>query len=288
MRSRKRSAIWICSLSCIVVLLVVWLAWPRIVGIPGWLDGLGLLSWLKKLAPLDQWFIALGTVGAVIYAIFSETFLLWLRRPKLRVTFAETEPYVIQIPIMRRADGPSNPSLQARILVRNEGTRRAKAVSVYARRLFRRSEGGPTAMSWFIPMDLKWAEDENVLTAISSGVERTCNVIGIERPSGRVRPSLPGPAPKGSILREQIVPPQAPEEFDYGSTCFAVVQTSKNVTSFSNLVFPGTYRLELVISAANAKSQMLGFDFHFDGRWLDDRLEMVPEAASFSLRKYPR
>lgn len=286
MNSRKRSSVWIYALSGSTVLLVVWLAWPRIVGIPDWLDELGLLTWLKKLAPLDQWFIALGTVGAVTYAIFSETFLWWLRRPKLRVVFSETEPCLIQIPILRSGDG-SNPSFQARFLVRNEGTRRAKAVSIYARRLYRRSEGTLTAVSWFIHMDLKWAEDEKMLTAISPGVERTCNVIGIERP-GRARPTLPGPAPAGSIIRELVGPPQEPEAFDYRSTCFAVVHTAASITSFSNLVFPGTYSLELVISAANAKSKVLWFDFCFDGRWFDDRLAMVPGAASFALRKYPR
>jgi hypothetical protein len=253
------------------MLFAVWLGWPRIVGVPAWLNEIGLLNWLKGVAPLDQWLIAFGTVSAVAYAIFSETFLSWWRRPKLRILFDATEPYVIQIPVLRPATTEANPSFQVRMLVKNEGMSRAEAVSVYARRLFRRSGGDLKLLAWFIPMDLKWAEDEKALTAISPGVERTCNVVGIEKPGTAARPSL-------SV-------PQAPAGFDYATNCFAHVQTVSDPTSFCNCAFPASYRLELVVSAANAKSQLLAFDFWLDGRWFDNRQDMIPGAASFSVRR---
>ena len=197
MRVSKR-LLWVASF--VVIIFLAWLGWPwpRVAGIPAWLKYIGLLDWLAKLAPLDQWFIAFGTVSALVYAIFSETFLLWWRRPKLRVLFAEAEPFVIQIPIVRQ--NSINPSIQSRILIRNDGETRAEAVAVYARRLYRRGEEDLTGMSWFIPMDLKWAEDENPITAISAGVERTCNVIGIERPAELVIPLLPGPISMGGMF----------------------------------------------------------------------------------------
>jgi hypothetical protein len=36
--------------------------------------------------------------------------------------------------------------------------------------------------------------------------------------------------------------------------------------------------------SANAKSQLLEFDFWLDGRWFDFRKEMIPGAASFSVK----
>ena len=260
-------------------LALVWLYLPKIAGIPGWLKHIGLLDWLKALAPLDQWFTAVGTVSAVFYAIFHETLLSWWRRPKLEVLFAEGPPYVIQIPVFRSVDetlagSTGNASCQVRMLVKNEGTNRAEAVSVYARRLLRRNKGWLTPLEWFIPMDLKWAEDEATpTTAISAGVERTCNLIGIERPWHGLRPRLEVP--------------QAPTGFNYASTCFAHVQTAADPTSCCNLVFPGDYRLELVLSAANTESRLLAFDFIFDGGWSVDQREMIPKRASFSLSILP-
>lgn len=268
MRAFKRRSAFILGGVIAAMLFLTWLGWPRIVGVPAWLNEIGLVGWLKGLAPLDQWFIAFGTVSAVAYAIFSVTFLSWWRRPKLRILFAATEPYVIQIPVLRPTFTQANPSLQVRMLIKNEGKTRAEAVSVYARRLFNRSAGGLTALAWFIPMDLKWAEDEKALTAISPSVERTCNVLGIENPGAAAEPGL--------------LVPQAPAGFDYFTDCFAHVQTVSDPTNFCNLVFPGSYRLELVVSAANAKSELLAFDFKFDGRWFTNRQDMIPGAASFS------
>lgn len=255
-----------------VVVFAVWLGWPRIVGIPAWLRSIGFLGWLSGLAPLEQWFIAFGTVSAVVYAIFHEMFLSWLRRPKLRVLYEPKQPFIIQIPVLRplgsdRTTVFSNPSFQVRMIVQNEGTTRAEAVSIYARRLYRRTDGRPLPLDWFLPMDLKWTEDEKAPTAISAGVERTCNVVGVEKPSQLIVPGLPVP--------------QAPPGFDYQTACFAHIQTIRDPSSSCNIVFPGAYRLELVLSAANAKSQLLYFDFWFDGRWFDAQRDMIPEAASF-------
>jgi hypothetical protein len=92
--------------------------------------------------------------------------------PKLRVLFDVTEPYVIQIPVGRMHQVAFNPSFQVRMLIKNDGATRAESVSVYARRLSRRDGDDLTPLAWFIPMDLKWAEDEKASTAISPGVER--------------------------------------------------------------------------------------------------------------------
>jgi hypothetical protein len=42
--------------------------------------------------------------------------------------------------------------------------------------------------------------------------------------------------------------------------------------------------LELVVFAANAKSQVLAFDFGFNGHWFETQQEMIPGAASFSVK----
>ena len=272
MQAFERRLGWI--IVCAVVLCIAWLRWPSIVGTPGWLGQAEFLCWLKKLSPLDQWVTAVGTVLAVIYAIFHEMFLMWLRRPKLKVLFEKKEPYVISIPIRRPSpEGDLQPSYQVRMLISNEGTNRAESVGVYAKRLYRRDETDRELLPWFLPMDLTWAEDGRVTTAISAGVERTCNLVEIAKPRQSAKP--------------YPEPPQAPRDFDYAQDCFARIQTAADPTSRSSFVYPANYRLELVLSAANAKSQSLNFDFKFDGRWFDNLPEMMPAAASFELELSP-
>src|SRR5580704_15829335 len=59
----------------VLVLAILWLAYPRIAGTPDWLEHLGLLGWLRKLDPLDRWAVALTTFAAVIVALFQD----WIR-----------------------------------------------------------------------------------------------------------------------------------------------------------------------------------------------------------------
>jgi len=259
------------ALTAAALAVLAWLDWPRLAGTPAWLNHIGLIPWLKAASPLDQWFAAVGTVSTLMYAIFSETFLSWWRRPRLEVFFEPRQPFLIEIPVLRGPMG--NRSLQVRLLVRNEGGTRAEAVAIYARRLFRREGSVVVELPWFIPMDLKWAEDERPMTAISPGVERTCNLLGIEEPGRTVSPGLPAP--------------QAPDGFDFLRSCFVKVQTAGDPTNLSNYVFPGSYRLELVVSAANARSRIIALDFWFDGRFLASLADMVPGAASFSITLDP-
>jgi hypothetical protein len=183
----------------------------------------------------------------------------------------ESSPYIIAIPVRRATE--VGDSYQVRMIVEDKGKTRAKSVSVYAKRLYRHNRDTLQPLDWFIPMDLKWAEDERQpLTGISPSVGRTCNIAALEEPRAILDPA-----------QYQCRPPQAPEKFDYTTTCYAHIHTMQDPSSGCNLVFPGSYRLELVVSAANAESQRVDVDFTFNGQWRDSRTEMFPAAASFTV-----
>lgn len=243
-----------------------------IAGLPEWLKSIGLLDWLAKLDPLDKW---LGIFAAILiggYAIFHETLWAWIRRPKLRVV---PDLSCIDIPVnfhdregnvVRTAD-----SFQIRVVVRNKGKSRAESVEVYAERLSRREDDETPFVecAWFLPMNLTWANQEGAYTGISPKIERVCNIAGVMNPAEADKPRFPIP--------------HAPASFDYGTACTLRLHTVVHTSSHSNWVYPGSYRLDLVVAAANAKSRRTSVDLTFDGRWRADKKQMFAEALKVSL-----
>lgn len=261
--------------------LFFWAAWPRLAGIPAWLRSVGLLSWLSALEPLDRWITSIGAVLIGLYAIFHETLWVWIRRPKLEVSFDSTRPYCIAIPIRVSSSTIIQgviatvekvlPSFQIRLVVKNRGSARADNVEVYAVRLRERHGTEDVSAPWFLPMNLVWANADRPYVGISRDVERTCDIAGILKPGKEVQP------------RERI--PHAPDTFSYETTSVVRLHTEVTATSYSNYLFPGSYILDLVVSAGNAKSRKLSLSIRFDGRWFDKQDQMFAEAVVVSLLK---
>lgn len=68
-----------------------------------------------------EWMIAVGTVGAVLVALFWSTFLGYLRRPELVIAYEPREPFCRPTDMVDIDDGSVVPSFWIRVKVSNGG-----------------------------------------------------------------------------------------------------------------------------------------------------------------------
>lgn len=243
-----------------------------IAGLPEWLKSIGLLDWLSRLDPLDKWLGILAAVLIGLYAIFHETLWAWTRRPKLKIL---PNLSCIGIPVnFHDREGTllgTADSFHIQVVITNEGKSRAESVEVYAKQLSRQENRGTAFVEcpWFLPMNLVWANEESAYTGISPKMERFSSIGAIMNP------------PQADLPQAAI--PHAPASFNYGTTCTFRVHTVVRTSSYSSWVFPGSYRLDLAIAAANVKPQEVSVFLKFDGRWFPDKEQIFGEALQVSL-----
>lgn len=261
--------------------ICTWLGWGRLTGLPFWLEAIGFLRWLHRFEPLDKWVGILAAIFVGSYAIFHESFWAWLRRPMLEVEFRSQPPYLTMMPlhIPQRGEELFNRrtlarSLQIRIRISNLGKRRADNVEVYAGRLARKEGAEYVGQDWFLPMNLRWAHQESndltavIYTGLSPRIERMCNVAQIVDPS---------------FMSADCGAPQAPAGFAYQQTCLLQLHTVVTSSNLSNFVFPGEYRLDLTVAAANAQSHSRSLYFTLDGTWTPDLQGMLAKGLQLRL-----
>jgi hypothetical protein len=214
----------------------------------------GLLPWLRRLDPLDKWLGILLASFTLIYAIFHETFWAWHRRPKLAVELDR-----IEIPVSFQFGQATHliSSVQVRLRVKNSGGRLAEQVETYANQLTEKCGDQWKGCSWFLPMNLIWANEEKLYTGVSPGVERVCNIVGVLEPGAFARPL--------GAYSERL--PHKPAAFDYSKQCFLDLHTEPKTTKGSHIIFPGTYRLYLILASATAASKRITLQVSFSGSW---------------------
>lgn len=172
----------------------------------GWMAG----SFVKTT--VVDWLIALGTIGAVIVALFKDSVLRYWRRPILNVEMSNENPYCISVPqfdyveekdavgflrgvlneknsitesyTVRRGDvavtkrairQPNTSALYIGLKVFNTGKSVAEHVEVYAKELrcMDRFDDGP----WPLAMDLVWGNTgDSFYPKIHPHIEKYCNI----------------------------------------------------------------------------------------------------------------
>lgn len=98
--------------------------------------------------------IAVGTVGAVLVALFWPVYLRYLRRPQLRISYEPREPFCRHTDMTDIDDGSAVPSFWMRVRVTNEGRSTARGCKGKLGTV--RSEDGE-ARADRDPMLLRWA-----------------------------------------------------------------------------------------------------------------------------------
>ena len=220
---------------------------------------------------LAHWVGAIGTILAVIVALFKDSILAWLRKPKLDAWCSKEAPFTSRTPIIVH-DGKgvvlwTGDCYYIRAQVENSGKTRAEKVQVYASKLLKRGADNKFAeMPSFLPMNCKWSNSppggaSAILDGISPKMAAFFDVVGLCDPANPHQDRPPGTAADVTIGQLQL-------EVD--------------PLTKSNLLPPGTYRLHLRIAAANAKPIDKVLEFTHTGRWLTDDAEMRRDCLGVS------
>ena len=162
-----------------------------------------------------------------------------------------------------------------RLGVQNSGRQKAELVEVYAAGLEeRQADGTFRSVDSFLPMNLLWSNyRQEYLPTLSPEMRKHCDLAHIIHP--QERKNFPG---------EDKTWPNVPQE--------------KTVLSFDTVVKPdtqsylvpmGTYRLSIIITAANAKPIRKCLEVTLPGDWYDDEQVMLGKGIGIRLlRHWPR
>lgn len=112
---------------------------------------LGIDPALEFEASAAEWMTAIGTVGAVLVALFGPVLWSWWRRPRLKITYKPAEPFC-------RDNVPLEGGALAhwiRVMVTNEGRSTAKRCKGQVIKVVRQEDN--SVRSDIDPLPLRWA-----------------------------------------------------------------------------------------------------------------------------------
>jgi hypothetical protein len=214
------------------------------------------------------WIGSIATLLAVIVALSKEELVRIWRRPSLQARILLAPPDCEKIPttFSDMTGRESNvDSYCFRLWIENTGRERAEKVQVFASKLLRRhADGTYKEDKTFLPMNLRWAHQQNPLVAeifaegISPKMGKHCDLGKILDPS------------KGKKYGIDI-PSVEPDKTIFELT----LEVSPNTKS--NLLAPGAYRLELRLAAANAKPVTKTIEINHTGIWYADETKMFSD-----------
>lgn len=230
---------------------------------------------------LAQWFAAVGTIAAVIVALFRDPISAWWRKPQLCATCTKEIPWTVRVPISVLVRGPGQASGQGpiqtvwsgdcyfvRVKIENTGRTRAEKVQVSALNLARRGlDGAFVDIPTILPLNMKWSNSPpsgavTVLDGISRKMSAFCDIISLCDPAN---------------------PYQARPQSTAQNLTIGQLQFEFEPSDGSHLLAPGTYRLSLRIAAANVEPIDRIVEFTHAGTWTQDDVAMRRDHLVVSL-----
>jgi hypothetical protein len=258
---------------------------------------------------MSSWFAALGTIGAVIVALFQESIKRWFYKPILKLSVKNKEPWCISVPqvdfieqqeeiavypykldasnsvtesvsitsgavsrskkIKPTANGNA---LYVGVKVENKGNKTAEHVQVFAKSL-KCIEGKFKGKKWHLAMELQWGNaGDSFYPKIHPNTERYCNIGIISEPNSRKHDPR--------YYYDEILKREKYEE----SEPALLINVKYPLRKGDHIVGPGRYELEVVVTAAEAKLLRRTVIIEFD-KWYDNELEMMKSIKLFLQNK---
>jgi hypothetical protein len=223
--------------------------------------------WGVGPSTLAQWVSGIGTLLAVIIALFKDPIVAWRRRPRLDVTCSKEVPWTVKTQSTywqgKWAGGGvwRGDCYFVRAKVENIGNIRSEKVQVSATRLSKRGADDKFVdMAVRLPLNMKWANSKPdqavmVLDGISSGMSAFCDIVSVCDPDN---PYQSRPAKDVTVAQPQ---------------------TEVRIVDLA----PGTYRLTIRIAAANVAPIDRIVEFTHTGTWIGDDVAMRLDCLGVSL-----
>ena len=233
---------------------------------------------------IPDWLSAIGTLLAVVAALFIAIFQDWLRsifsRPRLEVSISLNPPYCHKVVkyFTYSSLAPDNQlygkQFQAdcyyfRLRIKNNGGIRAEHVEVYAAELTKQvADGSFQLVETFTPMNLVWSNiGQAYLPAISPKMEKLCDLGHIIDPD----------------KRKMVFEDNNPNlNVSPGETTFSF-DVELISSTLGHVIEPGRYRLKLITGAANSQPIEKTLEINLTGKWYDDERKMLAEGISIGI-----
>jgi hypothetical protein len=242
-------------------------------------DGQVFSGMPMEIGTVAQWAGATATFLAVLVALFKDEILRWWRKPKLTVLITLAPPdchkttltYMVQQSAMTYRSANCD-CYYLRLWVQNVGKIRAERVQVFVAKLFRRSaDGSFKEVDGFLPMNLRWAHGQQAsggpeifAEGISPEMGKHCDLGHIVDPRFRrdVREDLPG------------VP---------GNETIVALDLEVQPKTFTHLIPPGVYQLQLRVAAANCPPVTRTIELTITGKWFGEQAQMFSDGLGIRM-----
>jgi hypothetical protein len=209
--------------------------------------------WLSK----PEWLSAIGTVSAVVIALFLETARTFWNRPRLELTIRMGRPDCMKTLISDHENRPIADCYWFRVMVHNRGRGRANRVEIHAERLDVVTEGSFGPVEEFPPMRLLWSHVRQPEQDISPGVRKHCDLGYIKLP------------------RSLSVPQTADLMLGNGNRFTFELEVIPNHGGCE--IGAGHYRLHLAMAAANGRVQRIVLGINYSGQWTPKEADMFAD-----------
>jgi len=209
---------------------------------------------------IADWVVAVTTIVLAAVAVFQDWIRAIVFAPDLRVSLRTQPPDCVWVPFTASGRFFSN-TIHVRLYVENAGHQAAVDVEVYAKAL-RCLEGGGRwrRVETFPPMNLIWADVGGLhVASMAPQTGRHCDLGHIMDPAERHL------AAKETNSSLNLTAAQTSFTF-----ALAVQPNHKG-----DIVPPGTYQLDVVVAARNARTLRATLGIVVDGRWFKTEDQML-------------
>ncbi len=221
-----------------------------------------------------MWWSAIGTIFLGIAAVLQERIRqAWIGNPELRATVSLSPPDCHFINIHATMNGRpmyTFPSYYFRIKVWNDGRYRAETVQVFAEKLEKKTDKGWVRVEKFLPMNFLWSHvRQPYMDTIPPKMYRHCDFAHIIIPGAR----------RSDFLERE---PSPRDVDDYPDTIMSFdLEVKPN--NYGHLIYPGTYRLSVLIAASNAKPKRQIIEYSHM-KWFNDENEMLEKGITLTIK----
>lgn len=258
------------------------------------------------IGTIPDWIAALGTVGAVIVALFQQKITNYFYKPKLHLSIKNEEPWCISVPQVDFIEQPEKIAVYPYILdarnsitesisitngeisaskkikatpngkaiylgikIENIGNKTAEHVQVFVKN-FKCIEGMLKGEEWPLAMDLQWGNTGDAFyPQIHPNTERYCNIGIIDEPSSR------------SHDPRYFYDDKKGEKYENGQPAL-LINVKYPLRKADHIVGPGEYELELIVTAVGAILVRRTLKIKFE-KWHDDEKKML-ESITLTLK----
>lgn len=211
---------------------------------------------------MSSWFAALGTIGAVIVALFQESIKRLLYQPKLKLSVKNEEPWCNNVK-QYNCCGYIGDALYIRIKVENVGNEVAKDIQIFAKNI-NPIEGIGKGKIW-LEMDLQWSNTgDSYYPLIYPNTAKYCDLGFILDPNAR--------------KYDERYFFQNTWDGKYGEIDPALLMNVKYpLGGGDHILGPGKYEIEIVAAAVGAKlvKQTVVIEFNDWSQNADERMKSV-------------